>query len=355
MENGKPDLKALSASKIKTLESCSWLYWCNYSLKLPQTQNDGARKGDICHRIFELLLNKKHLKKYKTIVKAGTITAVPSIERIIKIYSKEIELNLTPEVFLQIDEMILVGLKNDFFVKGAKLIQPEYKFDIFNAEPRYYIKGFMDKPYMAEKKIIIDDFKSSKKKFEGEDQESNIQAMIYSLAALKTWPDKSPTVRFIFLQYPEDPLMELTFSEDALHGFEHYLAKIQERVDNFSERDAKRDFAYDKQAPKGGEFKGKLMCGFAKSPDQKKKDGTKMWHCPYKFPFNYWVVKDKDGNIKSTTFDNKKIKLKEGEYIEEAFYSGCPKFNGEGNVLNNFEQVPVQQKKQDFSNVLDDF
>ena len=96
------------------------------------------------------------------------------------------------------------------------------------------------------------------------------------------------------------------------------------------------------------------MCGFAKSPDQKKKDGTKMWHCPYKFPFNYWVVK-KDGVIKYTTFDKNKIKLKEGEVLEDAYYKGCPKFNS-GDILNNFGQTTVKQEKpHKWENVLDCF
>ena len=43
---------ALSASRIKTAQSCSWLYWCKYKLKLPDTSNDGARRGSICHLIF---------------------------------------------------------------------------------------------------------------------------------------------------------------------------------------------------------------------------------------------------------------------------------------------------------------
>jgi hypothetical protein len=356
METVKPDLKALSASRIKTLESCSWLYWSNYHLKLPQTQNDGARKGDICHRIFELLLNPKHGKLLKSIVSAKTITKSPAIERLIRIYAKQIELDLTQATLLQIDQMILVGLKNDFIIKGAKLIEPEFKFDIHNSSPKYYIKGFMDKPFSTAKEIIIDDFKSSKKKFEGEDQESNVQAMIYSLAAKKLWPEKKPKVRFIFLQYPDDPMMELSFSEDALNGFEHYLAEVQKKVDTFNERDARKGFAYDKDAPKKGEFKGKLMCGFAKSPDQKKKDGTKMWHCPYKFAFDYYVVK-KDGVAKYTVFDDKKLKLKAGETVEKVHYNGCPKFNGESNVLNNWATPSVKQSasKQSFQNVLDDF
>ena len=38
------ELVRLSASRIKTLQSCSWSYYSNYVLKLPQTNNSGAMR-----------------------------------------------------------------------------------------------------------------------------------------------------------------------------------------------------------------------------------------------------------------------------------------------------------------------
>ena len=58
----------------------------------------------------------------------------------------------------------MVGLTSDFFVKGGKLVKPEYEFNILNQKPLYLIKGFIDKPFIVGDKIVIDDFKSSKKK-----------------------------------------------------------------------------------------------------------------------------------------------------------------------------------------------
>jgi hypothetical protein len=352
MENRKPDgMTPLSASRIKTLENCSWLYWVNYHLKLPQIQNEGAKKGDICHRVFELLLDKKHNKKFKKIITSDSITEIPAIERLIKIYAKKLQLELNHEKSLQIHRMIMVGLKTDFFVKGGKIISPEYKFEIYNENPEYLIKGFIDKPAVKKDTIIIDDFKSSKKKYEGEDNESNIQAMMYSLASTKLWPDKKPLVRFIFLQFPEEPLMPVSFNSDTLKGFEYYLASIQKRVNEFSEGCATRDFAFDKANVGAGEFKGKLICGYATYPNQKKKDGNPMWHCPYKFAFHYYAIKKNDVLV-YTTFDANVV-LKEGETIHPMKYDGCPKFR---NVLNNFDTPTISIKgKPEFVNVLDDF
>lgn len=328
---------ALSASKIKTFESCSWLYWCNYHLKLPQVQNDGAKKGEICHKIFELLINKKHYKKYKAIIDAKTITKVPSVKKLITKLAKKLQLTLTPEISLQLEKMIMVGLQNDFFVAGTTLVEAEYKFDLINEDPKYFIRGYMDKPCINDEIIIIDDYKSSKKKFEGEEQESNVQALIYSLAAKKIWPKLKPIIRFIFLQYPADPIMKVEFSDDTLSGFEHYLSYIQKKVDSFSEDDAKKNFAADQEAaPK--EFKGKLLCGFASSPTQKKKDGSKMWHCPYKFAFDYYIITPKNGKQYTSLTDD--VKLSEGDVIKKAHYDGCPRHN---KSLNSFKtNVPAK-------------
>jgi hypothetical protein len=68
----------------------------------------------------------------------------------------------------------------------------------------------------------------------------------------------------------------------------------------------------------------------------------------------------KDGKAKYSSFDNKKIKLKEGETLERAHYEGCPKFNPRSNVLNNFGMPEVKGKSKPvasgtFTNVLDDF
>ena len=68
MEDDKEiEMSPLSASKIKKLEDCSWAYWAAYHLKLPDSSNDGARRGTICHLVFECLLNPRHLKNYKKI------------------------------------------------------------------------------------------------------------------------------------------------------------------------------------------------------------------------------------------------------------------------------------------------
>lgn len=348
----QPQLKPLSASRVKSLENCSWLYWCNYHLRLPQEKNEGAKKGDICHLVFEVLLNKPSRKThYNKIVSGGSVTAVPSIERLIKKHIKKLKLHDTTEGFQHIDQMILVGLKSDFYVEGGTLVGPEFKFDITNDSPRFRIKGFMDKPYIRGHEVVIDDFKSSKKKFEGEDQESNLQALFYSFAAKILWPHLKPIVRFIFLQYGKHPIMNLEFTEDALLGFKYYLAATQEKVEGFNAIVAKANFAAD-QPSSNETFTGKALCGFASKRGQLKKDGTKMWACPYRFAFDYYAV-IRDGEVAYCVFDKSELKpLKVGDKVEKRHYDGCPKHQ---NVLDNMPDTPIVAPPKKYHNVLDDF
>jgi len=335
------------SSALKTLESCSWSYYCRYVLDLPQEDNRGALQGNCCHSFFECLLNPRHKHFFKPIVKAKTVCAHPATERLVKKLIKKNHLPPDKEIFDKIDAMILVGLNTDFFIKGSKIIGREYRFKIKNESPKYNIYGTVDVIALKDEFIIIQDYKSSKMKFSGSDEHSSIQALMYSLAVKKLYPDKTPIVRFIFLQFPENPVQEVKFSDDTLKGFEHYLAATQETVDNFTEKDAYSNFAADKGMPKEG-FSGKLMCGFSNKHGELKKDGTLKWKCPFKLAFFYHVL-IKDNKIIKSAFKSEELHPADGETIEKRTYSGCPKFR---NVINDLPETQI--KNFDTSNVLDD-
>ena len=286
------DLIKLSASRIKTLQSCSWMYYCNYNLKLPQKNNSGAMRGSIAHLIFEVLANPRHEHYVKKIVKSKTCLEYPAIFKLIIKAAKREGLDLDEMVqplkksgqeitnLKCIDEMILVGLRFDF-IGGYKVIGSEWEFDITNESPKYRIGGFVDRIFKDKKQMIIRDFKSSKKAFKGDELESNLQGMMYSLAVRKKYQkQKDVLVKFLFLRYPDDPERECPhFSEDELRGFEHYLEYINGYLQNFDEKKARSNFA-------AYEFSKKWMC--------QTKSG---WRCPYLNAFEYKVLVDKDNKI----------------------------------------------------------
>ena len=298
------NLKVLSASRIKTLETCSWVYWNNYHTKVPQSQNDGALRGTICHTIFELLLNKKHLKNYKRIIKKNAINGDKGVDTLVKKLAKKVKLD--DSNYKLLNDMILVGLKHDFFGEHGDIVKPEYSFDIENQEPKYHIRGFIDKPIKTKKEMHIIDYKSSKYKFRGDDLEANIQAMMYSLASKKLWPKLKPIVKFLFLRFPKQPIQELIFTDEQIKGFEYYLEHINDYVDKFDENSAQANFAVDNQ-------KNKWMC----------KVGG--WTCPYKDPYEYYVKLNDEGNVVETSLENNFKDIK-GFKVETRKYEGCPKW-----------------------------
>jgi len=310
---GEKNLKILSASRIKTLETCSWVYWNNYHTKVPQTQNDGALRGTICHTIFELLLNPKHKKHYNKIIKKGSIKGSEAITRLVK--KTKAKVGLDQSNFEILDQMIMVGLKHDFFGEGGKIVQPEYPFEIKNDKPKYHIKGFIDKPIKKKKEMHIIDYKSSKYKFKGDDLEANIQAMMYSLASLKIWPKLKPIVKFLFLRFPRQPIQELVFTEDQIKGFEYYLEHINDYVNNFNYETAKANFAADND-------KNKWMCQIG------------SWKCPYKDSYNYYVKLDDNGEVIESNFTGKFDDIN-GFKIEKRTYDGCPKWKPSSNKNDN--------------------
>jgi hypothetical protein len=298
------NLKVLSASRIKTLETCSWVYWNNYHTKVPQSQNDGALRGTICHTVFELLLNKRHLKNYKRIIKKNAIDGDKGVDALVKKLAKKVKLD--DSNYKLLNDMILVGLKHDFFGEHGDIVKPEYSFNIESQEPKYHIRGFIDKPIKTKKEMHIIDYKSSKYKFRGDDLEANIQAMMYSLASKKLWPKLKPIVKFLFLRFPKQPIQELTFTDEQITGFEHYLEHINDYVNKFDENSAKANFAIDNE-------KNKWMC----------KVGG--WKCPYKDPYEYYVKLNDKSEVVETSLENNFKDIK-GFKVETRKYEGCPKW-----------------------------
>ena len=161
----------LSASRIKTAQSCAWLYWCKYKLNLPEKSNDGARRGSICHLVFEVLGVPKRKKYYNKIIKKQDVFAVESIKRLILKHAVREGIDDTENIELMKD-MIFNGLSYDFFGKDLDKPTKEFSekdFDIIKVDGdiKYKIRGFIDKLFLYKKQkfALIRDFKTSKDVF----------------------------------------------------------------------------------------------------------------------------------------------------------------------------------------------
>ena len=332
--------KPLSASRIKTLQTCSWQYWCKYHLRLPDKSNHGSLRGTICHAVFENLGNPRHRKHYKAIIKAQDINVSLPIKRMVDAYTKKYEIDDFENKDL-INKMTVEGLNFDFF--GDKEGKPtesisEKDFDIKvnEGEKNYRILGFIDKLFLFKRKktAIIRDFKTSKSIFEGKEYTDNMQDYMYCLAVKYLYPEYlKRRMEFLFLKFDlnGEGLLEMEpLDELDLEGFEYFLTEVQQIINNFNEKAAKSGLAWEKGYPKKEEgFAGRIVCGRADFAGQLKKDGSPMWHCPFKFARDYYILEDKGGKFVSSadTKQDLEERLTDDRIIKKAKYKGCPAFS----------------------------
>ena len=350
-------MKALSASKIKKAQSCSWSYWATYHLKVPDKSNDGASRGWICHLIFELLGDERHREIYDEIILKDNIYLCEPIKRLVSYHAKRLNVNDEENLEL-INNMTLAGLHFDFF--GGKDGHPdesisEQSFDITVDEmgKLYRVRGFIDKLFLYENKslAVIRDFKSSKSVFKGKDITDNLQDLIYTLAVKKLFPNfKKRQVEFLFLKFDlnsSGTVKMKDISPEELEGLELQLTSIQNYLNNFTEEDAISNFAADQGYPKDGTFGGPLMCGkdgfkISKGKPLIGDDGNPVvaYICPYRKPMDYVSLKDSEGNIIRSFFKDdpelNTLVLKEGESLSEMHYSGCPRWNKDTSEIDDF-------------------
>lgn len=328
------DQFALSASRILSYLKCSWVYYHENVLNIRDDGNDGSKRGSICHDIFEEWIKPEYKDRVDKIVSNGSIDCDKDLLKLVAKKIKEIGLgdfdNKNQNNYEMICQMLYVGFAYDFYCDGWEIDYDnlEKKFELKNENPPYVIRGLIDKPAKKGRVYKIADYKSSSNKKTESEIEFEIQALSYILFAKKELK-MDAFVEFIFLRYPEDPISKVeNISDEQLRGFEEYLSSLYLYLKDFTVEKAMENMAADKGYPKGGGFEGLVVCGRATCEGQLKKDGSLMWHCPYKFGFTYYSHRDRLGNIirSSKNKDSLIANLEEGEYIKEEQYSGCPKF-----------------------------
>ena len=303
----------LSASKIKTLDTCSWLFYSKYNLKTPDIGNDGAYRGTIVHLVFELLLKPKHKAKYFNKLKKSpdAIFKCKAVHRHVLSHAKLLGVDDEENLSL-IYKMIYVGLNYNFYCKGSKDLKPEEHFEIEGSN--FVINGFIDKKAFYKNKIDIWDYKSSKSKFNKEEINANYQALMYSLATLKK-DGVIPTVKFLFLRFPDSPEQAAPqLTKEELEGFELFLESLAEQIAAFDENKAKENLAKEGK-------KYRWLCG---------SDKPGKWICPVRKPFQFYALQDKEtGKIIKSAFSEDELDDKEGKYdIVQKDYEGCPAWSG---------------------------
>jgi hypothetical protein len=341
----------LSPSRLETYDKCSQIYYAKYLEKVPDRSNAGASRGNAVHNIFEILLNKpKYLKLVNQIIETQKVP--DSLLRLAGIYLRK-EGFYSEENVKKCKKYILTGLNCDFYCEGGDLKTSEFHFEIGE---EYKIQGYIDKHAIFKDEesgdfyVKIYDYKSKKEKYTELELKTHIQGYGYLLAAKKKYPEINlllSSVVFILLDYPEDPMQIFKIEKhEQIHGFEEYLKYTQKNLDGFSEKDKNSNLAASLGWVKEG-FKGLVVCGRAKSPNELKKNGEKSYYCNYKFSQDYFVLVDNEQKIRYSSYDEselKKIQLQKPDLkLEKRKYDGCGAFK-----KNNFTFYKDKEDKIDF-------
>ena len=162
---------------------------------------------------------------------------------------------------------------------------------------------------------------------------------MYSLAVKYLFPKyANRQSEFVFLKFDlksgddsKGLLKMKKIDSETLDKFEKDLTKAQAYLESFSDRRAKSNYAADQKVTKEDGFAGPIVCGFAKYRGQPKKNGDPMWHCMYKFPFDYYALYNQDGELVKKVFVEDYFELvklqKEGYTVAKEHYQGCPRWN----------------------------
>jgi len=308
----------LSASRIKLFKTCSWSYYCRYILKLPDKGNDGTKRGNIIHLVLECLLKKRHRKHFDLLVTHKSAFASPAVHKLILKHAQKKGINDKENLELMSD-MILVALNLDFYCAGARFLAPEEAFSL--EADKYSITGFIDKIAVFDNSLInVYDYKTNKQKFNKEDMDGNLQALMYSLICFKN-RGNIPQVKFLFLRFPKSPELNVEkCTEEELAGFENYLVYLTDYLSNFNLGKATCNYAANSSETK-------WLCGFAREKGQLTKNGKLIFSCPYKFPFNYYALVDRITGEPFKTNENPN-ELQESETMKISYrrYLGCPAY-----------------------------
>ena len=303
----------ISASSLKTLNNCTFKFYCERLLRLPQVSNPKTELGQLCHRILYFLRLKKHLHIYDLIIKNGIYYYKP-LARYIKIYC--IKYNISKEIESDLNDLILLALtKINFYHKGAiEIFKPELKFEITIG--KYNLKGFIDSGAIYsindKKEALLYDYKSQSVRFSKKELEDELQSTVYQYYIYTKY--KIPcSVEFVMLRHegtkrlPNKHIQRIEpKSEDELKGFEKYLEYIGNIINNFGYDDAIGSFCNNEN-----------FCKYI---------------CQFKSSFDYKILLDSAGKILKMVRMEEKLEAKAGERIEVKRYSGCPKWFGINNL-----------------------
>lgn len=286
----------------------------NYVMKGPRGLSVPTSLGSTTHYVLECLGREDRKDYSKSILAAGSVYCIPSIERLIKIHCRKFGI-LTDENLSKVNTFILTALRNDFYSEGAIKVEHEKEFDI--KLDNIHLYGFIDKLSYYKDKVKITDYKSGSKPNK---DAIPIQALLYELIQKVQNPELKREIEFQYLKYPIATLVKYDqSSDDKLGGFLEWLKSIAANMESFTPSQSCSNMAKNN----GNRF----LCGVVGEKDNKEPKHL----CQWKYPRIFFILKDASGRQVESSFEKKDLekKLKPGYNIEMKTHAGCPAWKHE--------------------------
>ncbi len=308
----------LSASRIKTLFNCSYLYFSQYILKIPDESNSGAARGSVSHSVLECLLRPDRRWLVDKIKEVNNPFASKAVKRMARMLAKKYGV-WNEEDFEMIRNFILVALKLDFFMEGAE-VEAEYEFNI--KTDSWHAGGFVDKVGVYPDRIQVVDYKTSKKKFAKDELSFNLQNYFYTYAVQQKYPGVPVSLQFQFLKFPKDPIQDAPqISEGEMKGFIEWLKSVGEFLSSFT-------LAEGLAKPAKDDIKTRWLCG--KPAGSLKADGSPAFTCKFRSPFLYFELVEDGKTLKTSRSKEELDRIKkDGQEVVQKSYLGCPFYKNE--------------------------
>lgn len=278
MSEVKKSAIRISASRLKTLQTCTMTFWYEEIKKLPSNTHFKTLAGSTVHEVFEVFFHPKRINLLRKTLLSTKFAefASPPIRRLIqiKLNNYGISDRVTVLDIIELLEVAFQGIRPHFVDSRRNWSPPDKWF----SEKRFQItlpsgaviSGFIDLLLVWSDRIIVCDLKSQGAKFPQASLPHNVQAIMYQTAIFKEY-GIIPAVEFVMLRHA--PTTRTPFkhiqrveapSPRVLAGLEYYVDSIYKDVNQFGLEDALS----------------------RPNPDQ----GFCERVCPYLRPFTYWVV-----------------------------------------------------------------
>lgn len=311
-------LRRVSASRLKSLDSCSMQFYLSEYENIPQKVWAKTHAGSTVHSILEALRRDRHRAHLDLVKATGTIYASPAISRLVRAWVAKTKMG--PDIVEPIDDMAMLVLnQTNFLDTGAtQTFDPEHEFKL-TLKNGGVVKGFIDRLAIyggayndtgGTQHAVITDYKSQGKRFTANELRDNYQALTYQLYVWRAFGIPA-TVEFIMLRHPatsrtpEKHIQRVEPSTPAqLAGFETYLEHMHQVLQGFGLSQAYAHFHDD--------------VGFCERV------------CSYRHPMDYLILrKVKTKEVVGTFMLDNPPHIGQDEYVETAHHKGCPRFNSQ--------------------------